>query len=159
LALFASSANQEALDAQITPVFDAWKKTQDQKTLDALYVKGNSIVGQDVFSMYNGLYKIPWMRFFISYKPEDDLIKVKCQVLAINGGKDTQVDATSNLGLIKEILAKNGNTDVEIKALPGLNHLLQTAQTGDLSEYEKIEETMSPAAMKIISDWIKIHTK
>jgi fermentation-respiration switch protein FrsA (DUF1100 family) len=109
--------------------------------------------------MYNGLYKIPWMRFFISYKPEDDLIKVKCQVLAINGGKDTQVDATSNLGLIKEILAKNGNTDVEIKALPGLNHLLQTAQTGDLSEYEKIEETMSPAAMKIISDWIKIHTK
>lgn len=159
LALFASSANQEALDAQITPVFDAWKKTQDPKTLDALYVKGNSIVGQDVFSMYNGLYKIPWMRFFISYKPEDDLVKVKCPVLAINGGKDTQVDATSNLSLIKEILTKSGNKDFEIKALPGLNHLLQTAQTGDLSEYEKIEETMSPAAMKIISDWIKIHTK
>jgi pimeloyl-ACP methyl ester carboxylesterase len=159
LALFASSANLEALDAQINPVFDAWKKEQDQKILDALYVKNNSIVGQDVFSMYNGLYKIPWMRFFIAYDPEKDLSKVKCLVLAINGEKDTQVDATRNLGLIKEILTKSGNKDFETKALPGLNHLLQTAQTGDLSEYEKIDETMSPVAMKIISDWIKIHTK
>jgi len=159
LALFVSSANQEALDAQISPVFDTWKKEQDQKILDALYVKNNSIVGQDVFSMYNGLYKIPWMRFFIAYKPENDLVKVKCPVLAINGGKDTPVDAVSNLSLIKEILTKNGNKDFEVKALPGLNHLLQTAQTGDLSEYEKIDETMSPVALKIISDWIKIHTK
>jgi hypothetical protein len=79
--------------------------------------------------------------------------------LGINGEKDTQVDATSNLRLIKEVLAKNGNKDVEVKAMPGLNHLMQTAETGDLSEYEKIEETMSPAAMKIISDWIKTHTK
>ena len=31
LALFAFSENQETLDAQISPIFDAWKKEQDQK--------------------------------------------------------------------------------------------------------------------------------
>jgi hypothetical protein len=40
-----------------------------------------------------------------------------------------------------------------------MNHLLQTANTGAVSEYEKIDETMSPEAMNIISGWIKIHTK
>ncbi len=159
LALFTTAENQEALDKQISLVFDSWKKAQSQKTLDALYVKDNSIVGQDIFSMYHGMYNIPWMRFFVTYKPEQDLSKVKCSVLAINGEKDTQVDAKSNLSLIKEILTKSRNKHFEVKPLPGLNHLLQTAQTGDLSEYETIEETMSPAAMKIISDWIKIHTK
>ena len=157
LALFASSASVETLDAQMIPVFDAWKKAQGPEILAALHA--TDLSAQDIFKQYNGLYNMPWMRYFIIYDGKKDLAKVKCPVLAINGEKDTQVDAKSNLGLIKEILTKNGNNDVETKALPGLNHLLQTAQTGDLSEYEKIDETMSPAAMKIISDWIKIHTK
>jgi alpha-beta hydrolase superfamily lysophospholipase len=88
-----------------------------------------------------------------------DMSKVKCSVLAVNGSKDTQVNAKTNLAAIKEILTKNGNKHFEVKELPGLNHLLQTANTGNVSEYEKIDETMSPEAMNIISGWIKIHTK
>ena len=38
--------------------------------------------------------------------------------------------------------------------LPGLNHLLQTAETGAVSEYGHIEETISPEALKTIGDWI-----
>jgi pimeloyl-ACP methyl ester carboxylesterase len=159
LALFASSANQETLDKQVSEVFEAWKKQQSQQVLDALYVQGNSIVKQDVFALYNSLYNNAWMRFFISYKPEKDLAKVTCSVLAVNGTKDTQVDAASNLAKIREVLTKSGNKHFETKALPGLNHLLQTAGTGDLSEYEKIDETMSPVAMNIICSWIKIQTK
>jgi uncharacterized protein len=159
LNLFASPPGREALDQKITPVFDSWKKAQPQKTLDALYVRDNMIVGKDVFAIYNSLYDLRWMRFFISYIPEKDLSKVKCSVLAINGEKDTQVDAADNLSLIKEVLTKSGNKDFEVKSLPNLNHLLQTAVTGDLSEYEKIDETISPVALNIISNWIKLHTK
>ena len=36
----------------------------------------------------------------------------------------------------------------------GLNHLFQTAETGSISEYAKIEETISPTALKVIGDWI-----
>jgi len=159
LDLFVSSANRDVLNQKITPVFEAWKKAQTQKVLEALYVHDNSVVGKGVFEIYDGLYDLPWMRYFIIYKPETDLSKVKCSVLAINGSKDTQVDPESNLRLIKEVLSKSGNRDFETKELAGLNHLLQTANTGDLSEYEQIQETMSPAAMNIISGWIKLHTK
>ena len=35
-----------------------------------------------------------------------------------------------------------------------MNHLLQDAQTGSPNEYNEIEETMSPTALKIIADWV-----
>ena len=159
LNLFASAPNKDMLDQQIGPVFDAWKKAQSKKTLEALYVHDNSIVGKDVFEIYHSLYNLPWMRYFITYKPEKGLSKVKCSVLAVNGSKDKQVDAKSNLKLINEILTKSGNKDFETKELPGLNHLLQTATTGDVSEYEQIQETMSPPALNIICSWIKLHTE
>ena len=47
-----------------------------------------------------------------------------------------------------------GNRRVKTVALPGLNHLLQKCQTGAVSEYGTIEETMNPAALSLIADWI-----
>ena len=46
------------------------------------------------------------------------------------------------------------NKDFTIKKFPGLNHLFQTATTGAPSEYGMIEETFSPTALKVLSDWI-----
>ncbi len=159
LDLFSSAASADDLNQKITAVYDTWKKNQPQTILNALEVNDSSVIGQDIFKIYDGLYNSQWMRFFITYDPSKDLSKVKCMVLAVNGAKDTQVDAKSNLAKIKEILTQIGNKSVEVKELPGLNHLLQTAGTGDVSEYETISETMSPDAMNIISGWIKIHTK
>ncbi len=159
LGMFASSATKEALDQKITPVFDDWKKVQSQKTLDALFGPNSNVTAQDAIKTYNRLYDSAWWRFFITYDPAKDLGRVKCSVLAINGAKDTQVDAKANLPVIKEILIENGNKKIEVKELPGLNHLLQTAGTGEVAEYEKISETMSPGAMNIICSWIKIQTK
>jgi fermentation-respiration switch protein FrsA (DUF1100 family) len=81
-------------------------------------------------------------------------MKVKCPVLAIIGSKDMQVDAKENLSAIKDALASGGNNNYLIKELEGLNHLFQTCETGDESEYGRIEETFSPVAMKLIADWI-----
>jgi hypothetical protein len=36
-----------------------------------------------------------------------------------------------------------------------LNHLFQTAGKGSPDEYVKIEETFSPVALDLISDWIR----
>jgi hypothetical protein len=52
-------------------------------------------------------------------------------------------------------IKSGGNTHVTAKELPGLNHLFQTCDTGAESEYIKIEETMSPVALKTVSDWIQ----
>jgi len=101
----------------------------------------------------------PWLKFFLTYDPKPTLNKVKCPVLAINGEKDLQVPPKENLSAIEEALKVGGNQNYTIKELPGLNHLFQTAQTGLPAEYAKIEETISPVALKIISDWILEQTK
>lgn len=101
----------------------------------------------------------PWFYFFLIYDPKPTLMKVKCPVLAINGEKDLQVPPRENLTVIEEALKSGGNKNYTIKEIPNLNHLFQTAQTGSPSEYVKIEETISPVALKIIGDWILEQTK
>jgi hypothetical protein len=56
--------------------------------------------------------------------------------------------------------AKDGGTfDYTVKALSGLNHLFQPAQTGSPLEYATIETTFSPVALKVMGDWIIAHTR
>ncbi len=95
-----------------------------------------------------------WFRYFITYKPAENLSKIKCPVLALNGEKDLQVLPKENLNGIEQALKKGGNTNYKIKELSGLNHLMQKCKTGNPNEYVKIEETMNPAVLKIIVEWI-----
>ncbi|MDO6388346.1 S9 family peptidase [Uliginosibacterium sp. 31-12] len=97
----------------------------------------------------------PWQRYFLALDPAPFLQRVQCPVLALNGEKDTQVSAIDNLPAIERALKAGGNRDVTLKALPGLNHLFQTAQTGALAEYGSIDETFSQAALKIMADWLE----
>jgi len=96
----------------------------------------------------------PWFRFFITYDPKPILGQVKVPVLALWGEKDLQVPPRQNLPPVESALRLGGNQHYVAKELPGLNHLLQTAKTGSPSEYARIEETMSPSALKTIGDWI-----
>jgi len=96
----------------------------------------------------------PWFRFYLPFDPGTVLQKVTCPVLAVNGEKDVQVTPKENLQAITRALKAGGNNNYTVKELPNLNHLLQTAETGKISEYGKIEETMSPTALQIIGDWI-----
>ena len=101
----------------------------------------------------------PWMQYFIKYNPAPTLEKVKCPVLAINGGKDLQVPPKENLEVIKKALAKGGNKKVTTKEFPNLNHLFQECKTGSPDEYATIEQTFSPIALTEIFKWIQTQTK
>ena len=95
-----------------------------------------------------------WFRYFIMTDPAIYWKEVKCPVLALNGEKDLQVSANENLPAIEKALKSSGNKSVKTIKLPGLNHLFQHCKTGLPTEYGNIEETFSPGALKIISDWI-----
>jgi hypothetical protein len=95
-----------------------------------------------------------WFRYFIMTDPSIFWEKVKCPVLALNGEKDLQVSSDENLSAIEKALIKGGNKSVKTTELPGLNHLFQHCTTGLPAEYGNIEETFSPEALRIISDWI-----
>ncbi|MBN2182159.1 MAG: alpha/beta fold hydrolase [Sedimentisphaerales bacterium] len=111
------------------------------------------------FQTQLAIIKNPWMRFFVSYDPKPALRKVKCSVLALNGQLDKQVEPKQNLSAIEDALKAGGNKDYTIKELPGLNHLFQHAETGDVSEYAEIEETISTEVLEIISKWILERTE
>lgn len=95
----------------------------------------------------------PWFRFFARYDPAPALAAIRVPVLALNGSLDEQVVARENLAGIRAALA--GNRDATVRELPGLNHLFQTARTGSPGEYADIAESFSPAALDLISGWIR----
>lgn len=97
---------------------------------------------------------LTWMRYFMYTDPAKFWKKVSCPVLALNGSKDLQVAADVNLPAIEKALKSGGNNNIKTVKLDGLNHLFQHSGTGLPSEYGNIEETFSPEALKIITDWI-----
>ncbi|MHB8283329.1 MAG: alpha/beta hydrolase family protein [Caulobacteraceae bacterium] len=98
-----------------------------------------------------------WFRFFFNYDPAPTLAKVRVPILAIDGSLDLQVPPQEDLAAIKA--ATRRNPDVTTVELPGLNHLFQEAKTGAPSEYQTLEQTLSPTALKVMGDWIEAHTR
>jgi pimeloyl-ACP methyl ester carboxylesterase len=105
------------------------------------------------------LMMTPWFRFFLTYDPAEALARIQCPVLALIGEKDLQVSPQENLTAIRAALKRGDNPDYTVRQLPGLNHLFQTAATGAASEYARIEETIAPAALEFIGDWILERTR
>jgi uncharacterized protein len=104
-------------------------------------------------------YTSAWFRFFVAFDPRPTLQKIRCPVLAISGEFDSEVLTDDNLPEIEKTLKAGGNADVTVRKLASLNHLLQTARTGNMGEYKEILETISPVALETIGKWIEAHAQ
>jgi pimeloyl-ACP methyl ester carboxylesterase len=140
------------------PITDSVSKKIEDNYFSLINIQTNGAMGEDAArkqaKQVTNQFTSPWFVAFMNFKPKEYLAKITGPVLALNGSKDLQVPAKQNLEGIREILGKNKKVELTTQELPGLNHLFQTAKTGSVSEYGEIEETFSPAALKIISDWI-----
>ena len=96
----------------------------------------------------------PWMRYFLTFDPTPYMQRITCPVLALNGNNDLQVVAEPNLQGIDAALKAGGNTRARIKEFPGLNHLFQESDTGLPTEYGTIQQTLAPAVLQEIQDWL-----
>jgi pimeloyl-ACP methyl ester carboxylesterase len=140
-------AQGEAVDAMIHREKDSPELETDlKKLLKAQHGEEPAQVAKAIAS--------PWFRSFLTTDPKPVLEKVTCPVLAVTGGLDLQVPAPQNLPRLEAALRAGGNRDTTMVVLPGLNHLLQEAKTGSPVEYGEIEQTSSPAALKLIGDWL-----
>jgi hypothetical protein len=100
----------------------------------------------------------PHFRSVLACDPAPAL-HLELPVLVVSGEKDVQCPPKQNLPAIEAALKASGNRRYTVKELPGLNHLLQTAKTGAPAEYAQVEETVAPAALKVVGDWILEVTK
>lgn len=96
----------------------------------------------------------PYIRHFLTIDVGKLLPKIKCPVLALNGTKDTQVDCDANTTRIEKGLA---NCKHSIKKIDGVNHLFQHCNTGIVTEYQQIEETIAPEVLQEVAKWIKLN--
>ena len=137
----------KVIDEKLRAAVEAWMKTQPALTRKVM-------TEQNIPAAVVERLGSPWLRYFMAIDPRKELARVKCPVLAINGELDSQVAFRENLEGIERALKDAGNARVTTRSFPKLNHLFQTCETGALSEYSRIEETMAPVVIKTIVDWV-----
>jgi hypothetical protein len=140
--------DDELVKKRIKQEYGSYVETLDEEQKRLVLAEAGSVEAQ-LSGMVN-----PWFRYFLTYDPRPTLMKVKCPVLVINGEKDLQVPPDENLKAVEQALKVGGNKNFTIIKMPSLNHLFQTSATGAPTEYMKIEETIAPAALDTISNWI-----
>ena len=93
----------------------------------------------------------PWVRRFVQLDAAPYLRAVKCPLMAIFGTLDTQVRSAVNYPRVKELCPSAHAVEYT-----GLNHLMQHATTGAVSEYGQIAETMAPEVIADIAAFIRM---
>ncbi|MCF0072862.1 alpha/beta hydrolase [Dyadobacter sp. CY261] len=147
LAIVKQSTDRVALRQELTRYIRANLDSVSAFTTDSASLE------QSRTATINNLSSI-WTQSLVKYDPIPALEKVACPILALNGEKDYQVPPKEHLRGIANATRKNGNKNVKLVELPGLNHLFQECKTGGPEEYRRSTQTFSPMALKVMSDWI-----
>ena len=98
----------------------------------------------------------PWFKSLLLFDPAKVMPKIKQPILIIQGDLDKQVFPHHADSLAELARARKKAGPVEVVHLPGINHLLTPAETGEVSEYATLsDKTVSPAVVKTIVEWLK----
>jgi len=96
----------------------------------------------------------PWFRTFVTLDPAPYLAKVKVPTLALSGSLDVQVPGEKNLPLLRKIAARAKKGTFVVEEIAGMNHLLQPAKTGAVSEYATLPKQLEPKVPARILAWL-----
>jgi uncharacterized protein len=99
----------------------------------------------------------PWFRSLLMFNPAEVMPRVKQPILIVQGDLDTQVQPHNADKLAELARARKKDAGpVEVVHLPGVNHLLVPATTGDVQEYPQLKDkTVSPEVVSAIASWLK----
>jgi pimeloyl-ACP methyl ester carboxylesterase len=145
---------RHVLDVLKTPEAERQAKIELQKKIQAAVIadKGWEGIPQELRAQAEST----WFRSLLLFDPAKVMPKVKQPLLIIQGDLDTQV-APANADTLAELArARKKAGAVELLHLPGLNHLLVPATTGEVSEYSALKDKkVAPAVSTAMADWLK----
>jgi pimeloyl-ACP methyl ester carboxylesterase len=97
-----------------------------------------------------------WFKSLLQFDPARVMQQIKQPILIVQGDLDTQVPP-HHAELLAELARKRKNRPpVEAVHLPGVNHLLVKATTGEVQEYgELAEKQITPDVATAIAEWLK----
>jgi pimeloyl-ACP methyl ester carboxylesterase len=158
-----SAAEAEAIAVAADALFAATLAERNEATLIDLartlvstqtgLTREDAAVGREAASTVLTL-RSPWMTYFMSVDPAENLARLTAPVLAIFGGRDAQVVADAERPPMEAALSRAPTRDVTIRVYAGLNHLLQPSATGAMTEYEQIPITVDEAVLAEVRDWL-----
>ena len=97
----------------------------------------------------------PFYRSLLTFEPASVMKDARQPILIIHGELDKQVRPHHAQRLAEAARARKKAAPVELKNVPGLNHLLVPAKTGEVSEDATLEgKSISPEVAKIIAAWL-----
>lgn len=89
---------------------------------------------------YRKVADTPWFRSFLQFDPAQVIKRVRQPILVIQGDLDTQVRPHHADRLAQLARDRKGKAAVDLVHLPGVNHLLVPAVTGEVSEYATLKD-------------------
>lgn len=154
VSVFLEAKTTGEAETNLAGVVNEWKKNTPKDIVIATTGIMNDTTQQNFIKGLSATLNSPWYKYFLQFDPRPYLTKLNCKVLALNGEKDLQVSSKDNLAAINTALKKSNSPSYEVKEMPGLNHLFQDCNKCTLNEYSELEETFSPRALHIISEWL-----
>lgn len=154
----ASSAQQAKIRALCREIFRTAKATPDDavanERISALIdetLAAKELTEEQAGAMRR-LMTVKFVREELNDDPIRYLKRVHVPVLALVGSLDRIVPAEPYVTAMTPVL--NTIPGSRVQVLPGLNHLMQTAQTGSPREFSVIKESISPLALQVVGDWV-----
>ena len=162
LATPAASGNDVVLEQQKhllskMPIDEAQRqeKMALQEKINTAVIKGTG--WNDIPLQARRVADTPWFFSFLTFNPEKAMSDTRQPVLIVQGGLDTQVMPHHADDLARMARQRRGDkVPVEVVKVPGVNHLLVPAKTGDVTEYGSLgpEAKVSPQVTDAIAAFL-----
>ena len=139
-----------------TPEAERNAKLQLQQKLHLALITGTGL--ESIPADLRRRADTPWFRSFLVYDPAKVVRNVDQPILVVHGELDREILPVNADKLAAIAKARKGRAGEAVKLvkIPGINHLLVPAQTGETEEYGKLaDRTISPSATSAIGAWLK----
>jgi pimeloyl-ACP methyl ester carboxylesterase len=99
----------------------------------------------------------PWFKSWLLFDPATALDKVSQPVLILHGALDTELPPShaDRLEQMAQARKKLPATSTKKVVVPGVNHILIPAKTGEIDEYESLPKTLSPDVASATIEFLK----
>ncbi len=136
-----------------TPDADAQTKIALQKRINAAASGGGDWT--DISPEVRSAADTPWFQSFLAFDPAKVMKDVRQPALVLQGELDTQVPSYHADRLIELAQARKRNVASDVAVVPGINHLLVPATTGEVDEYATLGgKEVSPAVSSAVGSWM-----
>lgn len=99
--------------------------------------------------------EIPWFASFLTFDPAKPMSDIRQPMLILQGELDMQVASTNADRLEQLAKGRKRQSPVQVVKVPGVNHLLVNAKTGEVDEYAVLpDRTISPTISTAVADWL-----